>query len=255
MTKFRTEDGKRCDTCHGIMDHSSLVPDAFRQRTDALRDKYYPIEIDPSMTPEEKIPHMVEWYEKSHDVLAQFRFSKAEIRDMVQMSRAILRDGVGDALANLYNAGVPVLIFSAGIGQLLEYVLERDALRFQNLKIISNYMEYDEHERVKAFKPPLIHMFNKNENMVKHFYLEDLRHRKNALVLGDSLGDVQMSHGMPSNGSQSAILKIGFLNDKVDERLEEFMNHFDIVLVDDQTFDLVNLILGAILKSSPVIPN
>lgn len=43
-------------------------------------------------------------------------------------------------------------------------------------------------------------------------YFEELSHRHNALVLGDSLGDVQMGKGLHNPES---ILKIGFLNDKV----------------------------------------
>ncbi len=57
-------------------------------------------------------------------------------------------------------------------------------------------------------------------------YFEELSNRNNALVLGDSLGDIGMDKGMHNPG---AILKIGFLNDKISERMESFVNSFDVV--------------------------
>lgn len=41
----------------------------FKKVTDDLLRTYYPIEIDRNMTREEKIPYMVEWWEKSHRAL------------------------------------------------------------------------------------------------------------------------------------------------------------------------------------------
>jgi hypothetical protein len=54
--------------------------------------------------------------------------------------------------------GVPVLIFSAGVGDVLEEVLRREDAFFPNLKVVSNYMEFDETGRLRTFKDPLIHM-------------------------------------------------------------------------------------------------
>lgn len=38
------------------------MTDECRQKLLKLRNKYYPIEIDPQLTMEEKFPFMVEWY-------------------------------------------------------------------------------------------------------------------------------------------------------------------------------------------------
>lgn len=38
----------------GIVDNSSLVEEEFRRKTNALRDKYYPIEVDHEMTLQQK---------------------------------------------------------------------------------------------------------------------------------------------------------------------------------------------------------
>lgn len=54
---------------------------------------------------------------------------------------------------------IPVLIFSAGVGNILESVLEREQVHFPNIKVVSNYMDFDECDRVTSFQKPLIHMY------------------------------------------------------------------------------------------------
>lgn len=90
LSKFSVN-GKRCPTCHSersfclwecgayfkfahlmtvfvcvcvcadIIDNCKLVTDECRQKLLQLKNKYYPIEIDPHLTMEEKYPFMVEW--------------------------------------------------------------------------------------------------------------------------------------------------------------------------------------------------
>ena len=43
------------------------------------------------------------------------------------------------------------------------------------------------------------------------------------------------------------ILKIGYLNDRVDELLEKYIDSYDIVLVKDESLDVANSILQKIL--------
>ena len=60
----------------------------------------------------------------------------------------------------------------------------------------------------------IIHTFNKNENAIHSSdYFYNIRHRENLLLMGDSLGDLRMAEGADH---VECILKIGFLNFKVD---------------------------------------
>ncbi len=114
----------------------------------------------------------------------------------------------------LNEAQVPVLVFSAGIGDILEEILLMHDAYFPNIKIVSNYMDFNEKGALIGFKKPIIHTFNKNETVLGESkeYFADLSHRQNAILLGDSDGDIHMGAGMENPG---AILKIGFLNSKV----------------------------------------
>lgn len=66
---------------------------------------------------------------------------------------------------------------------------------------------------LRAFKGELIHICNKREGaMLNTGHFQELRARPNVLLLGDSLGDLDMADGVQD---MQNILKIGFLNDKV----------------------------------------
>ena len=90
----------------------------------------------------------------------------------------------------------------------------------------------------------MIHSLNKNEHSIpkESQYYKDVKERRNALLLGDSLTDLQMSEGL----NHDVILKIGFLNlweSSDSQKLEVYKQSFDIVLINDETMDFtVNLV-------------
>lgn len=57
--------------------------------------------------------------------------------------------------------------------------------------------------------------------------------RTNVLVLGDSLGDVEMAKGMRNPG---AILKIAFLNDNINEHMESYLTSYDVVIQEIKSY-------------------
>lgn len=67
------------------------MPEYYREEANNLFAKYYPIEIDPKMTEAEKIPYMLEWYGKIHDLLVKCNVSQTSIKGMVSASTVMLR--------------------------------------------------------------------------------------------------------------------------------------------------------------------
>jgi cytosolic 5'-nucleotidase 3 len=68
-----------------------------------------------------------------------------------------------------------------------------------------------------------------------------LEKRRNILLLGDSLGDADMSNGLDVRDDQ--ILRVGFLNENVNERLDHYLRRFDVVLTHDSSLLTVELML------------
>uniref|UniRef100_A0A7N5P9A9 5'-nucleotidase n=1 Tax=Ailuropoda melanoleuca TaxID=9646 RepID=A0A7N5P9A9_AILME len=204
--------GKRCPSSYNILDNSKIISEECQNELKALLHHYYPIEIDPHRTIKEKLPHMVEWWTKAHDLLCQQRIQKVQIAQVVRESNAMLREGYKTFFNTLYQNNIPLFIFSAGIGDILEEIIRQMKVFHPNIHIVSNYMDFDEDGFLQGFKGQLIHTYNKNSSVCENSgYFQQLQGKTNILLLGDSMGDLTMADGVP--GVEN-ILKIGFLNDK-----------------------------------------
>ncbi|XP_043918936.1 cytosolic 5'-nucleotidase 3A [Protopterus annectens] len=244
LTKF-SYNGRRCPTCHNIIDNCKLITEECREKLHKLKEKYYAIEIDPHLTIAEKYPYMVEWYNKSHTLLVSQRLQKDKLAEAVRESDVMLKDGYEVFFEKLHESNIPVFIFSAGIGDILEEVIQQAGVYHSNVKVVSNFMDFDENGIMIGFKGDLIHVYNKNDSALKNTcYFNQLKNNSNIILLGDSLGDLSMADGV---SNVEHILKIGFLNDKVEESLEKYMKSYDIVLVRDETLDVANALLKKIL--------
>ncbi|XP_030164065.1 cytosolic 5'-nucleotidase 3A isoform X3 [Lynx canadensis] len=210
-----------------------------------LKEKYYAIEIDPVLTMEEKYPYMVEWYTKAHGLLIEQALPKAKLKEIVAESDVMLKEGYENFFDKLQQYGIPVFIFSAGIGDILEEVIHQAGVYHPNITVVSNFMDFDDNGVLKGFKGELIHVFNKHDGALKNTeYFNRLKDNSNIILLGDSQGDIRMADGV---ANVEHILKIGYLNDRVDELLEKYMDSYDIVLVKDESLDVANSILQKIL--------
>jgi HAD superfamily hydrolase (TIGR01544 family) len=133
-------------------------------------------------------------------------------------------------------------------GDIIEFFLEIQIPVFKHnhtsSHIVSNFIQYDTDGKLISFNEKLIHSFNKNEHEIHDTpYFQSILNRPNVILLGDTLGDVGMIAGMKN---LKQILKIGYLNHSTPAKLEVYKNVYDIVICDDQTFDVPNRILQAI---------
>ncbi|XP_046709377.1 7-methylguanosine phosphate-specific 5'-nucleotidase A-like isoform X3 [Silurus meridionalis] len=241
LTRF-AHNGVHCPTTHNVLHSSTLISEECKTKMRDLFAHYYPIEINSSMSEEEKIPHMVEWWTQAHDLLIQQRIRKDQLAQAVRNSGAMLREGYKRFFDVLHQNSVPLLIFSAGVGDILEEVIAGHDIFHPNVRVFSNYMDYDEEGVACAFKGEMIHSFNKREGALQNTQ-QFIHDRTNVLLLGDTPGDLNMADGVQNLHN---ILRIGFLNDKVDERMKQYISSYDIVLVKDETLDIPNAILNYI---------
>ena len=69
------------------------------------------------MTLEEKIPYMVEWYQKSQSLLLSSTLNRTMMRELIYRSKLELKKGVREFITELLDTQTPILIFSAGLGK------------------------------------------------------------------------------------------------------------------------------------------
>ncbi|CAI2190715.1 12104_t:CDS:2, partial [Funneliformis geosporum] len=237
MTRYYKNKNKkeRNPSSHLILSSSSRLSD----------EEYYPIEINPGLKKEQKIPYMVEWWNKAHELLIKQQINKEDIAAMVAETPVDMRIGLKELIDKCKEKKLPFLIFSAGIGNVIEQVLIQKKLYHQeNMHIVSNQMKFNLETGIcDDFMEPSIHTFNKSEIAIKHSpYHTTIENRRNVILLGDSIGDLHMADGI----KHDVCLTIGFLNHDVENLLKSYLENFDVVVIDDGPMDVVNIILQEI---------
>lgn len=132
-----------------------------------------------------------------------------------------IRDGTEPMMKLLHRHNVPVLVFSAGLGDSVISLMRQSGVYLPNVKVVSNFLQYDKDDVLAGLQERVIHTFNKNEHALEGTdYYKQVVNRDHVIVLGDSLGDATMADGVPA---QSHVLKIGFLFDHVSGRVALFI--------------------------------
>ena len=111
---------------------------------DKYYEKYGPIELNYTIDIEEKEKYMLEWYKKSMDLYYTYHLTKEKLKECINNSHLELRKGAKDFLFKLYKNNIPVVILSAGIGNVIEQFLKKEECYYDNMTIISNFIKFDE---------------------------------------------------------------------------------------------------------------
>ena len=165
---------------------------------------------------------------------------------MVQRAELHLRCRTPEYFEFLRQQDIPVLVFSAGLGNIIQLSLkQQDALK-ANITVIANFLEYDSNGMPSKFASDVVlHVHKKNASFtmaMDYYSRDDIRRKTNAVLLGDSIGDATMVDGAPSINpppdGESTVLRIGYLNQNFEASSNRYLDTFDIVLLDDQTMDV-----------------
>ena len=141
---------------------------------------------------------------------------------------------------------VPLVLFSAGLGNVARLVLERklpSGVRGEGVPIVSNWLIFDGEDGeggrlLSGISEPLVHMYNKHGATVKAQLGEQWEGlaagRRTVLVVGDSLGDATMADGL---GEGLSVCRVGFVNTtdatKRAKLLPQYERAFDALVLDD----------------------
>jgi 5'-nucleotidase len=201
--------------------------------TKKLLDKYYPIEIDTHMSIEEKMPFMLEWYQQVHTRMLTETVTPDKIREAVAACPSILlREGMDKLIKACQDSTppIPFIIMSAGLGNVIEEFF-RQRLPFEltsSTYIHSNRLNFGADGQLESFSEPLLHMFNKNIGVLPDSCKPLLEGKTHCLLVGDGMGDLTMADGFDVE-----CLKVGFLNEKVEEKLSQYQANWDVIATND----------------------
>lgn len=227
-----------------LRDGNHLTLD-YAPRAHALFDEYHPFEIDYSLPEDFRREKMHEWWIKHFALLIECGLEKKDLKNIVNSGRIQFRDSAKEFLDNLKEKNIPLVIISSnGVGNTILMIFEKENMMSDNIHIITNIFEWDENGKALRVNEPHIHALNKKEVAVKDYPVyKEVENRKNVLILGDSIDDIGMVEGFDYN----EIIKIGFLNEKVEENKRKYLENFDVVITNDGDMGEVNGLMGKIL--------
>lgn len=222
--------------------NQKILGDKIVEELDRLFEIYSPIELNYTIDIKEKRKNMVEWYDKCMDLYYKYALTKEKLEKSINNSNIIFRKGAKEFLEKMKKDEVPVIILSAGIGNVIERFLAQNNCYFSNMYIISNFIKFDKDGKMIKFNDNMIHTLNKT---MKHHlpseWSKKIVDKKYRLLMGDLIEDKNMIKKQEWNQT----IAVGFLNKNIKENEEIYKENFDIVLTQkDASFDtLINLLL------------
>ncbi len=231
--------GKKIPSLISVLrDENYLTPD-YPAKANALFEKYHAIEINPDIPQQEKKEKMEEWWRLHFKLLIESGLKKEDVEKAMKSANLVLRDGCVELFNLLNEKGIPLIILSsAGLGvESIELFLKNKGLLYPNVYIISNSFEWDENGKAVSVKEPIIHGMNKSEIAIKNFpnIFNEIKDKTNIILLGDNLSDIEMAEGFEYKN----LLKIGFLNEDIDQNLQDYQKAFDAVLAHDSSVQFI----------------
>jgi 5'-nucleotidase len=230
-----------------ILHEKNLLEKIYLERAEELYATYRPSEIDTSLSYEEKKKIMHEWWTLHFRLLIEAGLNKDHLKEVAESCNGVFRDSSEDFFNSLRIANIPVVIMSSsGLGDdSIELILQEVGYLSDNIHIISNEFEWDNNGNLLSVKEPIIHSLNKRETEVKDYpVFELIKDRKNVVLMGDNVEDIDMIEGFEFEN----IIKVGFLNEHVEERLEKFKSNYDIIILNDGGMEPINDLLKSLVN-------
>jgi 5'-nucleotidase len=244
LTKAFSEGKKVATTIAKIREGNYLSPEYVKKAYE-LFNIYHPIEVDLNISFEEKNVKMHEWWQKHFDLLIESGMNKGVIEDIITKKEMHMRPGALKFFDLAAQYQIPLLIFSAGPGDIITEYLKSEQKLTPNVHVIANIFVFDENGKAIGVQKPIIHSLNKSEIAVKDFpYHKQIEQRTNVLLLGDSLDDLGMLEGIVHH----QVIKIGFLNEDVDKLLPAYKKAYDVVIINDGSMEYINTLLSRIIS-------
>ena len=220
-------------TSWSILSKSDLVPKSYIEERNAFYEYYRPIEIDETLNYETKNNLMKEWWNKHINLFVKYQISEEIINKSSKDLRVMsFRKGAKEFLTNMFNRKIPVIIISAGIGNFIKQFLIDNNVFYDNIFIVSNFIKFENGVAV-GVEDNITHSLNKNEVAMPENVKALIKNRHHIILLGDGLSDIKMAKEENRNDA----LKIGFLEENIDNNLQIYKDNFDVVGSDNTSFE------------------
>lgn len=201
-----------------------------KKEWEQLNAKYVPIELDYTLDYGLRKQYVTEWYQKSMDILYQYQMTYSKLVKSIQRGKLEFRKGAKEFLTDLQKKKIPVIVLSAGIGNAIEEFFKWNHCDYDNIYIISNFIDFQE-DKMQKYTDSIIHSMNKKmEGYLPTIWQKKIKEKEYAILCGDMIEDIQMI----KKEDLVKTVTISFLNDKTAQNLKVYQQNYDVVLTDEE---------------------
>ncbi len=240
------ERGRPMSSISFLVTQPSIHPE-FDTYGHLLYEKYRPIETSLAMSSDEKDLHMFQWWKEVFQLFERFWVWKKvfdEARENIKTLQ--IREWMVEFLRELPNKWIPVIIFSAGIKNIIEKFLEYHWVLTPNTFIIANTFSFEGNWNIILPNDnEIIYSANKDSRHFSEEVIRIIQWRENIIVMWDNYHDYDMaSHVLWKHN----IFSIWFLNSPDDTSRKDFLSIYDEVIEShDSTLGKLEKILNFII--------
>ncbi len=220
-----------------ILQNPNIMNPNFSKDSLLLYEKYGPIELDYSLDAITKSNYLKEWYLNVMDLTYSYGLSYSKLLACVKYGNMSFRDGFKDFLDCLHDYNIPVIILSAGIGNVITQTLKLNNCFYDNVHIVSNFIKFED-DKMLPFNDDIIHTSNKSIDKLPDYIYKEIKNKDYILLFGDLIEDLNMVH----KEDLSKTISFGFLEKNVDKNFELYKQRFDVVMTDNASFDNIKSI-------------
>lgn len=237
ITDFdRTLTTKDSEPSYGIIP-KFLGGECLEKRT-KIYNHYRPIELDYTLEKTEKQKIMRQWAKESFTLLSKFT-TEDIIDKSLENANIYLRDGAREFLYDMYKNNIPVVIMSAGIGNVIKRFLEIQNVLYSNIILVANFFDFKDGEAYIDINN-VIATSNKTYEKIPVQLRNKLQKIDKCLLFGDIIEDIEMCN----KDNIEKTLTVGFLDKNIDENMKVFNKNYDVVLCNNESFCTIQNVLN-----------
>lgn len=209
-------------TSWSVIPSSSLVDKSLKKESKLIFNHYRPIELDKNISFDNKSYNMKRWAYEQINLYKRYNITKGLLYEILGTNkRLVLRNDFSEFANKLNNMGIRLYIVSAGIYDVIKYILDKNNLLLDNISIISNHLTYDNNV-ISGISGTILHSCNKDSVDL------DIKYNEYGLLFGDQVEDRII-------GKHYNTYDIGFMSENHKE--------YDMVLTGNSSFNNVSKIL------------
>ncbi|MBE5819501.1 MAG: hypothetical protein E7310_01535 [Clostridiales bacterium] len=194
---------------------------------------YRPIELDYNLSKQEKQKLMKEWAEKSFSLISEYA-TEDVVKETAKVANLNLRKGAKEFLYKMKQNSIPVVIMSAGVGNIIKEFLQNEQILYDNITIVSNFFEFKNNKACISIEK-IMSTSNKEYSRIPKELRNEIEECNKVLLFGDIVEDIRMINKEQLHKT----LTIGFLDYNIEKNLKKYNENFDVVLSNESSFELI----------------